>query len=219
MMAEADLVLAVDSSDRADGRLVLTDPSGRVMASHSLVTGVTGLVAAAADLVKVAGAQLTRVVVACGPGSYIGVRSGMALALGVAQGRGLSIHQVGSLEVVAASVTPGPGDLLVVVSAGRGGFYGQRFRGEVGPLVSKWRPVSASCVLGRDGGWPQAWKGMEYVLQGAGVDFDLPPRTQAVTAARSPLEALAKLASSELGAANGYDQLRADYGVRIEEVS
>ena len=218
-MAEEALILAVDSSARADGRLVLAGLSGQVVASRAQLTGITGLVAAVGDLVEVAGGRLSRVVVARGPGSYIGVRSGMALALGVAQGRGLPIHQVGSLEVVAAAVRPVPGDLLVLVAAGRGGIYGQRFRGDVAQPSARRRPVSPSYVLGRGEGWPPDWQGVEWLLPGAGLELELASEARVAGADLSPVEALAELAARDLGPASGYDQLSADYGVRIGEPS
>ena len=50
---------------------------------------------------RMLGAVDTAVVVVTGPGTYTGVRAGMAAALGVAHARGLPLHGVGSLEVVA----------------------------------------------------------------------------------------------------------------------
>ena len=46
------------------------------------------------------------VVVVTGPGTYTGVRAGMAAALGIAHARGLPLHGIGSLEVVASAATP-----------------------------------------------------------------------------------------------------------------
>ena len=59
----------------------------------------------AASLPRLLGRMLaavdTAVVVVTGPGTYTGVRAGMAAALGVAHARNLPLHGVGSLEVVA----------------------------------------------------------------------------------------------------------------------
>ncbi len=60
----------------------------------------------AASLPRLLGRMLaavdTAVVVVTGPGTYTGVRAGMAGALGVAQARNLPLYGVGSLEVVAS---------------------------------------------------------------------------------------------------------------------
>jgi tRNA A37 threonylcarbamoyladenosine modification protein TsaB len=64
------------------------------------------------------------VVVVTGPGTYTGVRAGMAGALGIAHARGLPLHGVGTLEVVA-SAHAGSDD-WVVSDAGRGGLYAAR---------------------------------------------------------------------------------------------
>ncbi len=63
------------------------------------------------------------VVVVTGPGTYTGVRAGMAAALGIAHARGLPLHGMGSLEVVASTVPPASPDDWVVSDAGRGALY------------------------------------------------------------------------------------------------
>jgi len=174
-MSELELTLAVDSSVRADARLALVAQGGRVVESRAQLSGMVALASAASELVSAAAGHLSQVVVARGPGSYIGVRAGMAMALGIAQGRGLPIHQVGSLEVVAATARTQPQDILVLVEAGRGGLYGQRFRANLGragseggcprPPAMPWvatragrRPGTACsrCSRVRAPGWPQA---------------------------------------------------------------
>jgi len=217
-MSELELTLAVDSSVRADARLALVAQGGRVVESRAQLSGMVALASAASELVSAAAGHLSQVVVARGPGSYIGVRAGMAMALGIAQGRGLPIHQVGSLEVVAATARTQPQDILVLVEAGRGGLYGQRFRANLGRAGERgWLPASASYALGRDASWPAAWDGVQQVLSspGSGVAPGLTP----VSPGLSMMEALAELAGGDLGPASGYDQLRADYGRRIEEPS
>ena len=64
------------------------------------------------------------VVVVIGPGTYTGVRAGMAAALGVAQARGVSLYGVGSLEVVASTPLPRSySGSWVAADAGRGALY------------------------------------------------------------------------------------------------
>jgi tRNA threonylcarbamoyladenosine biosynthesis protein TsaB len=63
------------------------------------------------------------VVVVDGPGSYTGVRAGMAAALGVAHARGLRLHTAGALEVIAAGVPRPRQPCWVAADAGRGAIY------------------------------------------------------------------------------------------------
>ncbi len=80
-----------------------------------------------------------------GPGSYSGVRAGMAAALGVASARHLPLHGAGNLLAVAAAAKPGDGEAIVAVAdAGRGGVYLARFVGRGG------RPEQVSDVERHD---------------------------------------------------------------------
>jgi tRNA threonylcarbamoyladenosine biosynthesis protein TsaB len=65
------------------------------------------------------------VAVVRGPGSYAGVRVGLATAAGFGLSRGLRIVGVGTLEAVAAAA--GPGTWTAIQPAGRGTFAAQRF--------------------------------------------------------------------------------------------
>ncbi len=81
----------------------------------------------ATSLPRVLGRLLARVdvavVVVTGPGTYTGVRAGMAGALGIAHARGLPLYGVGSLEVVASTDAQVGSDDWVVADAGRGALY------------------------------------------------------------------------------------------------
>jgi tRNA threonylcarbamoyl adenosine modification protein YeaZ len=212
-LADTELVLAVDSSVRADGLVVLADSSGRVVASRPKLADVTGLLGAIRELLDQPEARIAKVLVARGPGSYIGVRTGLAAALGVAQGRGLPVSVVGTLEVVAARIDPEPGQLLVLAAAGRGGVYGQRF-GLMSP-GGPWRPLAASVVLGARAEWPSDWTESTLLLDLDGVAgpdrTSLPP----IPVVRSRAEALGLLTGQ--GAGSGYDHVTADYGTRLGE--
>jgi tRNA A37 threonylcarbamoyladenosine modification protein TsaB len=66
-------------------------------------------------------------VVVTGPGSYTGLRAGMAAALGLAHAAGLRLHGLSSLEATAHSASSVHGAVLAVVDAGRSGVYVSRF--------------------------------------------------------------------------------------------
>ncbi len=68
----------------------------------------------------------TAVVVVTGPGTYTGVRAGMAAALGIAQARDVPLHGVGSLEVLACGEPDAVDGDWVATDAGRGALYAAR---------------------------------------------------------------------------------------------
>ena len=73
---------------------------------------------------------VSRLVVVIGPGSYTGVRAGMAAALGIAHSRGLALHGVASLDTVAAGALAGGAEAgWAVADAGRSAVYAGRFDG------------------------------------------------------------------------------------------
>ncbi|GAC1339342.1 MAG: hypothetical protein NVSMB29_06510 [Candidatus Dormibacteria bacterium] len=57
-----------------------------------------------------------------GPGSYTGVRAGLAAALGLGAARRLPTHTLGALELLVHSAA-GFGAVRVLADAGRGGLY------------------------------------------------------------------------------------------------
>lgn len=68
--------------------------------------------------------DVAAVVVLTGPGSYSGVRAGMAAALGVAGARGVPLHGLDNLSAVAHAAAAAPGTRFrVAADAGRGGVY------------------------------------------------------------------------------------------------
>lgn len=78
--------------------------------------------------------RLDAVAATIGPGSFTGVRIGLAAARGIALAAGLPMVAVTSLEAVAADVGPGSGPLLVVLESKRRDLYGQWFDPAGAPL-------------------------------------------------------------------------------------
>lgn len=85
------------------------------------------LIAAVLADAGLAARDLDAVAATVGPGSFTGVRIGLAAARGIALAAGLPTVPVTTLEAVAEAVGPGPEPLLIVLDAKRNDFYGQWF--------------------------------------------------------------------------------------------
>jgi tRNA threonylcarbamoyladenosine biosynthesis protein TsaB len=73
--------------------------------------------------------ELDLVACATGPGSFTGIRIGIATAATLAWACGLPVLGVGSLHGIAANAPPGADDVLVALDARRGRVFAARFRG------------------------------------------------------------------------------------------
>lgn len=117
---------------------------------------------------KAAGRERTEigaVIVTTGPGSFTGVRVGMAVALGFAEGLGVPAFGLDTLRALALACPQGVGRVAAVIDAKRGEIYAALYRksprglGEMIPpgayapkafadRVSDLQPVSAACGTG-----------------------------------------------------------------------
>lgn len=79
--------------------------------------------------------DLAAVAVCTGPGSFTGIRVGVAAARGIALGRGIPTVGVSRLEAIAA--TGDPGQAVAVVLAGRGGEVIMQLFGEAGSAAAE----------------------------------------------------------------------------------
>jgi tRNA threonylcarbamoyl adenosine modification protein YeaZ len=177
-------VLAVDSSARGRLVVVVADAGGalldgRVAEGAALDTALPALLR---ELLRPAP---DAVVAVTGPGSYTGLRAGMAAALGVAQALALPLHGVGALQVVAFAAPPGTDEVVAVAAAGRGGVHLARHRRE----GAGWVPLEAV--------WRGAIADVRLPAGTVGVTLDDPPPLGAVSG--DPLRALAAAAAQALG--------------------
>lgn len=150
------LVLAIDTStDRTavalvrDGRVIAEDaepalPESGAPARHGDV--LLPKIAAQLQAAGVAPAALDLIGVGLGPGSFTGLRVGLATAKGLALATGVPLRGVSSLEVIARGAfdaargpqqgaTP-PEQVFVVLDAGRGELYAAGYAGvSLAPLM------------------------------------------------------------------------------------
>lgn len=87
-------------------------------------------------------ADLTAIAVALGPGSYTGLRIGMALAKGLALPHNLSLVGVPTLDILARAQPAWSGPMLALLRAGRRRFAGAWYRHTKGTWQRKGRLLS-----------------------------------------------------------------------------
>ena len=133
------LLLAFETTAKA-GSVALYD--GNTLLGESYCnTGLTHsqtLMVMAEDLLKTCGVtaqDVTAVAVAAGPGSFTGVRIGVAAAKGFAWGAELPCYGVSTLEAMALQLGAYEGYVLPVMDARRAQVYNGIFRAEKGRLT------------------------------------------------------------------------------------
>ena len=132
-------LLAFETSAKA-ASVALTE-DGKILGESYQNTGLTHsqtLMVMAEDLIKTCGftpRQIEGVAVAAGPGSFTGVRIGVAAAKGFAWGAQLPCWGVSTLEAMALSMGIYEGYVLPVMDARRAQVYNALFRAEEGRLT------------------------------------------------------------------------------------
>ncbi|WP_420632127.1 tRNA (adenosine(37)-N6)-threonylcarbamoyltransferase complex dimerization subunit type 1 TsaB [Candidatus Leptofilum sp.] len=117
------MILAIDTATRwlgmalHDGTAVLAEMGWRCLNNHTIE--LTPNLQTMMQRANVSAADLAGIAVTVGPGSYTGLRVGMALAKGLALANQTPLLGISTLDVVAAAVGPFPGQLWVVAEAGR----------------------------------------------------------------------------------------------------
>ena len=153
------MILAIDTATDwlglalHDGATVLAEFGWR-----SRCTQTVELAPAVAQLwsrTGVAPSDLSAVAVAIGPGSYTGLRVGLALAKGIALAQKLPLVGVPTLDIVAAAVCRLETDLVVVAQAGRTRLWAGQYqwavkRGWEGigePMLTTWDELATRLQL------------------------------------------------------------------------
>ena len=133
------LILAFETSAKA-ASVALTE-NGNLLGESYQNTGLTHsqtLMVMAEDVLKQCGkmaADVNAVAVAAGPGSFTGVRIGVAAAKGFAWGAELPCYGVSTLEAMAESLNVWEGYVCPCMDARRSQVYNALFRAEGGKLT------------------------------------------------------------------------------------
>ena len=132
-------ILAFETSAKAASVAIMEN--GKLLAESYQNTGLTHsqtLMVMAQDLIKTCGytpQQIEAVAVAAGPGSFTGIRIGVAAAKGFAWGGELPCYGVSTLEAMALSLGAHDGYVLPVMDARRNQVYNALFLAEGGKLT------------------------------------------------------------------------------------
>jgi tRNA threonylcarbamoyladenosine biosynthesis protein TsaB len=125
------IVLALDTASprpavalSCDGRLFEEPLPGDRRASEELLPAVRRVLAAGGLRLE----ACERIGVCAGPGSFTGLRVGLATAWGFGRALGVPVEAVSTLEAIAeAARAPGGGRVVAVLDAGRGDLVCERF--------------------------------------------------------------------------------------------
>lgn len=107
-----------------------------------------------------------RILVDCGPGSFTGVRVGLAAARGLAIGWGVEVAGYSSLALVAAAgfaADPGLPGLAVVLEGGHGEVFMQAFDAQPFAAAGDFRSVVPSEALATLAGRPAFGNGIRHL--------------------------------------------------------
>lgn len=116
------MLLAIDTATHTmslalhDGAELLLEETWQTSNNHTVELAP----AVRAALIRAGKPSLTAMAVSIGPGTYTGLRVGVALAKAMASARDLPLVGISTLEILAAAQPQFPGILIGVVKAGRG---------------------------------------------------------------------------------------------------
>jgi tRNA threonylcarbamoyl adenosine modification protein YeaZ len=186
------MILAFDTSSAAC-TAALFDGDGECVARKDEMIGrghSERLVPMLDELLE--GRKADRIMVGVGPGSFTGIRVGVAAAHGLAIGWGADVGGMSSLALISASAES-PGEVAVAVSGGHGELFVQQFEGaqansdllnltpgEAAAATSAERVVGTGAkALVEARGWGEArdaWPAAAYALDLPEKLRSLPPR-------------------------------------------
>jgi tRNA threonylcarbamoyladenosine biosynthesis protein TsaB len=141
------LILSLDTTTRSGSVAIVRD--GRVV--HEQVGGselthaqrLPGELMTACDAAGISIADVEMFAVAAGPGSFTGLRVGIATIQGLAMARGRTVVAISALEALAEAAPGTPRRVAAWMDAQRGEVFAQVFEPSAGVQVPLTEPVSA----------------------------------------------------------------------------
>lgn len=144
------MILAIDTATRwlgmalHNGTAVVAEMGWRCLNNHTIE--LTPNLQQMMQRANVSAVDLAGIAVAVGPGSYTGLRVGLALAKGLALANQTPLLGIGTLDIVAAAFGPFPGQLWAVAEAGRTRICavpyewenGRGWQTEETPIIESW---------------------------------------------------------------------------------
>lgn len=130
------MFLAIDTASRLLG--IALHNGYNLLAEHSWYTRnqhnveLAPAVETMLNQAQVNPADLTGVAISQGPGSFTGLRIGLAFAKGMASALQIPLVPIPTFDIVAYSTPYYKGSLYTVIQAGRGRIHGQRYRWKKG---------------------------------------------------------------------------------------
>ncbi len=163
------IVLGLDTALAACSVAVTRDGEALAAASEPMLRGhQERLAPMVEEVMRAAGlpfSALDRVGVTVGPGSFTGLRVGLAFAKGLGLALGKPCVGIGTLEALAAS-EPGPGLTAAVIDARRGQVYLQAFEGGAAVMAPDALPVETAAAR-----LAELWRGGPLRLVGPGASL------------------------------------------------
>lgn len=127
------MLLAIETSDRLCGACLLDERTDSIVATKTIDIGkghaelLMGVIEDALKQAVLTYADLTKIAVCVGPGSFTGIRVGVSAAIGFSIALDIPVAGVTSLQALAARCHDAPSQILSLIDAHRGDVYAQSF--------------------------------------------------------------------------------------------
>ena len=121
--------------------------------------------------------EVDQLIVNIGPGSFTGIRVGLAFAKGLCMSSGLSLKGIDSFTATYLSLEPTNKDVLILIEARRQDFFGQRFLNGIPQAPKNLMREDIEKLLSTSNPPLLAGSGVSSFLEGRGVSSFLEGRS------------------------------------------